>query len=225
MFEFEPDEYLFTKFANYFKRRKKRKESSNVFAASLEDIKPRLTLFARAVTGKSIEIYVAEREGGYKNDNFFLPKQIDFFKSVEQNISFYLFRVLYLSIQKNKDLNWNDNQEHELLESQVKASETSTEILKDLFTQFPITEKYYTDFIAFFKEKATTKTPADYSFIFGKWMRNNPEEVSNKKLENFTDKVKKAQEEKIETVESIFIQKKAKYKNKSVGASESSRAN
>ena len=200
MFEFEPDEYLFTKFANYFKRRKKRKESSNVFAASLEDIKPRLTLFARAVTGKSIEIYVAEREGGYKNDNFFLPKQIDFFKSVEQNISFYLFRVLYLSIQKNKDLNWNDNQEHELLESQVKASETSTEILKDLFTQFPITEKYYTDFIAFFKEKATTKTPADYSFIFGKWMRNNPEEVSNKKLENFTDKVKKAQEEKIETI-------------------------
>lgn len=200
MFEFEPDEYLFTKFANYFKRRKKRKESSNVFAASLEDIKPRLTLFARAVTGKSIEIYVAEREGGYKNDNFFLPKQIDFFKSLEQNISFYLFRVLYLSIQKNKDLNWNDNQEHELLESQVKASETSTEILKDLFTQFPITEKYYTDFIAFFKEKATTKTPADYSFIFGKWMRNNPEEVSNKKLENFTDKVKKAQEEKIETI-------------------------
>ena len=200
MFEFEPDEYLFTKFANYFKRRKKRKESSNVFAANLEELKPRLTLFARAVTGKSIEIYVAEREGGYKNDNFFLPKQIDFFKSVEQNISFYLFRVLYLSIQKNKDLNWNDNQEHELLESQVKASETSTEILKDLFEQFPITEKYYTNFIAFFKEKATTKSPADYSFIYGKWMRNNPEEASSKKLENFTDKVKKAQEEKIETI-------------------------
>ena len=31
-------------------------------------------------------------------------------------------------------------------------------------------------------------------------MRNNPEEASNKKLENFTDKVKKAQEEKIETI-------------------------
>ena len=101
MFEFEPDEYLFTKFAYYFKRRKKRKENSNHFIAKLEELKPRLTLFARAVTGKSIEIYEAEREGGYKNDNFFLPKKIDFFKTVEQNVSFYLFRVLYLSIQKN----------------------------------------------------------------------------------------------------------------------------
>ncbi len=200
MFEFEPDEYLFTKFANYFKRRKKRKESSNLHAAKLEELKPRLTLFARAVTGKSIEIYVAEREGGYKNDNFFLPKQIDFFKSIEHNISFYLFRVLYLSIQKNKDLNWNDNQEHELLESQVKAVETSSEILAELFEQFPITEKYYNNFIPLFKSKETTKSPTDYSFIYGKWMRNNPEEASNKKLENFTDKVKKAQEEKIETI-------------------------
>ena len=156
MFEFEPDEYLFTKFANYFKRRKKRKESSNLHAAKLEELKPRLTLFARAVTGKSIEIYVAEREGGYKNDNFFLPKQIDFFKSIEHNISFYLFRVLYLSIQKNKDLNWNDNQEHELLESQVKAVETSSEILAELFEQFPITEKYYNNFIPLFKSKEIT---------------------------------------------------------------------
>ena len=200
MFEFEPDEYLFTKFANYFKRRKKRKESSNLHAAKLEELKPRLTLFARAVTGKSIEIYVAEREGGYKNDNFFLPKQIDFFKSIEHNISFYLFRVLYLSIQKNKDLNWNDNKEHELLESQEKAAETSSEILAELFEQFPITEKYYNSFIPFFKSKETTKSPTEYSFIYGKWMRNNPEEASNKKLENFTDKVKKAQEEKIETI-------------------------
>ena len=200
MFEFEPDEYLFTKFAYYFKRRKKRKENSNHFIAKLEELKPRLTLFARAVTGKSIEIYEAEREGGYKNDNFFLPKKIDFFKTVEQNVSFYLFRVLYLSIQKNFDLNWNDNQEHELLESQEKASESSSEILKELFEQFPITKNYYTSFIAFFKSKETTKIPVDFSFIYGKWMRNNPEEVTNKRLKNFTDKVKKAKEEKIETI-------------------------
>tara|TARA_R110001599_G_scaffold98330_1_gene252742 strand:- start:2725 stop:4500 length:1776 start_codon:yes stop_codon:yes gene_type:complete len=200
MFEFEPDEYLFTKFANYFKRRKKAKEKSNQFAAKLDELKPRLTLFSRAVTGKSIEIYEAEREGGYKNDNFFLPKQIDFFKTIEQNVSFYLFRVLYLSIQKNSNLNWNDNQEHELLESQEKAQSTSALILKELFEQFPITKSYYSSFIAYFKAKETTKTPADFSFIYGKWMRNNSEDAEKKKLENFTDKVKKAKEEKIETI-------------------------
>lgn len=200
MFEFEPDEYVFTKFANYFKRRKKAKEKINEFAAKLDELKPRLTLFARAVTGKSIEIYEAEREGGYKNDNFFLPKQIDFFKSIEQNVSFYLFRVLYLSIQKNLNFNWNDHQEHELLESQEIAKENSALILKELFEQFPITENYYQSFITYFKSKETTKVSADYSFIYGKWMRNTPEDIQNKKLKNFTDKVKKAQEEKVETI-------------------------
>ena len=72
MFEFEPDEYIFTKFANYFKRRKKEKDSTKLFVAKLKDLNPRLTIFARAITGKSIELYEAEREGGYKNNNFFL---------------------------------------------------------------------------------------------------------------------------------------------------------
>ena len=200
MFEFEPDEYIFTKFANYFKRRKKVKEKNKQFAAKLEELKPRLTLFARAVTGKSIEIYEAEREGGYKNNNFFLPKQIEFFNSLEQNVSFYLYRVLYLSIQKNMNFNWNDNREHELLDSQEKANSTSSLILKELFEQFPITENYYENFMQFFESKETNKIPVDYSYVYGKWMRNNPEDAANKKLKNFTDKVKKAKEDKIETI-------------------------
>ena len=57
---FEPDEYLFTKFAYYFKRRKKEKQEQLVHAVKLVDIKQRLTIFARAITGESIEIYDAE---------------------------------------------------------------------------------------------------------------------------------------------------------------------
>ena len=73
MFEFEPDEYIFTKFAFFFKKRRKKKEAELQHAVNLSDIKPRLTIFARAITGKPIEIYEAQREGGYKNNNFFLP--------------------------------------------------------------------------------------------------------------------------------------------------------
>ena len=200
MFEFEPDEYIFTKFASYFKRRKKAHESTVLNAAKLEDLKPRLTLFARAITGESIEIYEAEREGGYRNHNFFLPKQIAFFSTLEENISFYLFRVLYLSIQKNKNLNWTDDVEHELSISQQKAQEFSSEILRNLFDQFPITEKYYAKFKAFFESKSTTKNLIDYSFIYGKWMRNTKEELENDVLKNFTDKVKKAEEGKVKTI-------------------------
>ncbi len=200
MFEFEPDEYIFTKLAYYFKRRKRKKEESKANVVNLSDLKPRLTIFARAITGEAIEIYDAEREGGYKNNNFFLPSKFFDFQTVDENISFYLFRILYLSIQKNLNLNWNDNQEHELLESQQKANETSSIVLETLFEQFPITKKYFEQFKKHYESKVKDELLTDYTFIFGKWMRNNPEEDSNNKLKNFTDKVKKGKEEKPKTI-------------------------
>lgn len=200
MFEFEPDEYIFTKFAFFFKKRKKKKEAELKHAVNLSDIKPRLTIFARAITGETIEIYEAEREGGYRNNNFFLPTKFYDFQSVKDNISFYLFRVLYLSVQKNLNLNWNDNQDHDTLESQQKSEETSEQVLQSLFEQFPITETYHQKFVSFYNEKATDKKPADFSFIYGKWMRNDIKDNSVEKLENFTDQVKKANDEQPKTL-------------------------
>ncbi len=197
---FEPDEYIFTKFAYYFKRKKKEKEQAISRAVNLADMKPRLLILARAITGESIEIYEAEREGGYKNTNFFLPARFLEFPSIEENSSFYIFRVLYLSVQKNLELNWNDNQEHELIESQQKALESSKIVLESLFKQFPISKKYYENFIKFYSEKQKKEKLKDFTFIYGKWMRNNPEESSEEKLQNFTEKVKKAEEEKPKTI-------------------------
>ncbi|MHB1148046.1 MAG: VWA domain-containing protein [Lutibacter sp.] len=195
---FEPDEYLFTKLAYYFKRRNLKKQENIAHAVNLSDLKPRLTIFARAITGESIEIFEAEREGGYKNNNFFLPVTFSDFPSVDENISFYLFRIVYLSVQKNLNLNWNDNQEHELIESQLKAQETSLVVLESMFEQFPVTKKYFDLFIQFYKSKAKDETLADYTFIYGKWMRNNLED-DGESLKNFTDEVKKGQEDQPKT--------------------------
>ncbi|MET2985172.1 nitric oxide reductase activation protein NorD [Aureibaculum conchae] len=200
MFEFEPDEYLFTKFAFYFKRRKRKKEESMANAVNLSDIKPKLTIFARAITGESIEIFEAEREGGYKNNNFFIPSRFSDFSNYEENVSFYLFRVLYLSIQKNLGLNWNNSQEYDLQTSQQKAVESAQKVLDQLFEQFPITEKYHQQFIQFYQKKAKDKNKVDYSFIYGKWMRNNTEISNGDILKNFSDKTKKANEENTETI-------------------------
>jgi len=197
---FEPDEYLFTKFAYYFKRRRKKRQEGILHAVSLIDLKPRLTLLARAITGESIEIYDAEREGGYKNNNFFLPTKFSDFPSVDENISFYLFRVLYLSVQKSLALNWNDESEYELEVSQQKAKETSPEVLKSLFDQFPITKQYHEKFIQFYKSQVKEELLADYSFVYGKWMRNNPKDDTGEKLRNFTDKVQKGDEEQPKTI-------------------------
>ncbi len=200
MFEFEPDEYIFTKFAFFFKKRKKRKEAALVHGVNLNDVKPRLTIFARAITGQSIEIFEAEKEGGYRNNNFFLPTKFYDFETEEENLSFYLFRILYLSIQKNLDLNWNDNQDHSLIESQLKAEETSTEVLNELFAQFPIAKTYHQNFVDFYKNKVTTKQPVDYTFIYGKWIRNSPNDNTEKQLKNFTDKVKEANKQQPKSI-------------------------
>jgi nitric oxide reductase NorD protein len=198
MFEFEPDEYIFTKFAFFFKKRKKKKEAEQLHAVNLSDIKSRLTIFARAITGNAIEIYEAEREGGYRNNNFFLPTKFSDFQTEEENVSFYLFRILYLSIQKNLNLNWTDTIEHDTLESQQKAEESSQNVLTELFQQFSVTKTYHEKFIQFYINKSKEKP--DYSFVYGKWMQNLPNDDSEKQLENFSDKVKKAQEEKPKTI-------------------------
>ncbi|TMU56135.1 nitric oxide reductase activation protein NorD [Flagellimonas algicola] len=199
MFEFEPDEYLFTKFAHYFKKRKKNREANVSHAVHLSDIKPRLTIFARAVTGQAIELYAAEREGGYKNNNFFLPSKYAQFGTVEENLSFYLFRILYLSIQKNFGLNWKDNGEHELNASREKAQKTASPVLEILFREYPVTQEYYQRLISHYSVQVKPKTAPDFSFIYGKWMRDSPEEEMGDTLENFSEKVKSAEQHQPKT--------------------------
>lgn len=197
---FEPDEYIFTKFAHFFKRRKKNKVAKLEQLVHLNDVKSRLTIFARAITGKPIEIFSAEREGGYKNNNFFLPSTYNKFPTVELNTSFFLFRVLYLSIQSNLNLNWTDTVEHELKESQLRAEETSNKVLKELFSQFPIAKKYYDAIIELYISSTKAGKTVDTSFIYGKWMRNTPIDENSDTLQNFTNKVKKGSNEDAKTI-------------------------
>ncbi len=194
------DEYLYGKIANYFKRRKKTSVEADKITVKLQDIKPRLTLFARAVTGKPIAIYTAEREGGYKNNNFFLPKHVNFLPTYEENLSFYLFRVLFLSIQKNLNFNWNDSQEHSLVESQQKAFQTAPKVLSVLFEEFPLTQQLHQDFKKYFSQLKTPKKPADYTFLYGKWMKNERDFSTEETLKNINQKAKKAIAEEIKTI-------------------------
>ena len=197
---FEPDEYIFTKFAHFFKRRSKNKQADLSQAVRLTEIKSRLVIFARAITGKPIEIFEAEREGGYKNNNFFLPSVITEFPTPEENSSFYLFRILYLSVQKTLNLNWTDNLDHAIEESRLNAAQTSDKVLKELFIQFPVTKGYFDKYVAYFEGKAKPQQEPDYSFIYGKWMRDSLEDDTSDSLKNFNDKIKKAIEEVQKTV-------------------------
>lgn len=198
---FEPDEFLFTKFAHFFKKRQKRKQEQLRHIARLGELKPRLTIFARAITGSAISIYEAEREGGFKNKSFFLPKEVDYFPDIENNISTYLFRTLYLSVQFNLGLNWADNGiAHTKEESREAACTNSSKVLATLFKEFPASKGYHDKLVAYFKSQATSPGEFDTSFIYGKWMQSSAEEDLADPFQNFGDHVKSAGEENAKTI-------------------------
>jgi nitric oxide reductase NorD protein len=137
------DEYIFGKFANYFKTKKKYSDGTFERAVSLIDIKSKLTILSRATTGTAIQIFPAEKEGGYKNDSFFLPISFSAFSSKQLNLSYYLYRILYLSVQKKLNLNWNAIEEQSVEISQQKAIETSQQVLDILFDEYPVTKELH----------------------------------------------------------------------------------
>ena len=194
------DEYIYGKIANFFKTKKRTTILQSENTVKLDDVKQRLTIFSRAITGKAIDVYPAEREGGYKNNNFFLPIYYSEFNSYEQNLSFYLYRILYLSVQKNLGINWQEGIDHPLEESRKNALNASKEILQVLFNEFPITKDIHQELVAHYTAKATEKKPADYTFLYGKWMLNSAENNSANKLENFNNKAKKAIADEITTI-------------------------
>jgi nitric oxide reductase NorD protein len=192
---FEIDEYIVGKLFRHLKKSKKIHPEITARTVTLNDIKPRLTILARALTGKPIEIFPAEREGGYKNNNFFLPISFSKLSTKKDNLTFYLFRILYLSVQQRLNLNWTlEEKDQPLALSQQKAFETSEEILTILFEEFSIDKKFHTETKQHFIQKENGKNAPDFSWLYGKWMQNEIEKNSNTILENFSDKTKKANE-------------------------------
>lgn len=185
------DELLFGTVSKYFKKRNKNKILLDSNAVFLKDVKPRLTILARAITGKAIELFPAEREGGYKNNNFFLPIYFNEFASKEANLGFYFFRILFLSVQSELKIN--------LTIDEVLSEQNKTEILTLLFQKYPNSKIIYQNLKSHFEAKTTPKTATDYSWIYGKLMQNDSKECTETILENFSDFVKKSNSEQITT--------------------------
>ena len=185
------DELLFGTVSKYFKKRNKKKILLANNAVFLKDVKPRLTILARAISGNPIEIFPAEREGGYKNNNFFLPIYFNELSTKEQNLGLYFFRILFLSVQSELNIN--------LIADEVFSEEKKQQILDLLFQKYPNSKEIYKELKTHFELNATPKKPADYSWIYGKLMQNDKEENTETILENFSDLVKKSNAEQIIT--------------------------
>lgn len=212
----EIDEIIYSKVLRFFKNRKENNAEVLNRKVLLSDLKPRLTLIARAICGTAIEIFPAEREGGFKNDNFFLPISVALFQSKEENIQFYIFRTIYLCVQKQLEFNWTETNYSEELSS-VKAIETAPDVLKKMFEDYPsLQDNFEVLFNQLPIDKKTQKP--DVYWLYGKWMKNTLEENNADKLQNFDNQANQLinkieakttlHTKAVEEIESLTIDKK-----------------
>jgi nitric oxide reductase NorD protein len=185
------DEIIFEKVAKYFYRKNKNAIVNATNNVALDDIRTRLLIMARALTGLPIKIYGAEREGGYKDNNFFLPVRFATFKTAEENLSFYFYRILYLSIQQKLGLNWSSDDFADSTLAAQKAKDNAPIVLSKLAEEYPICIELHDEFkqqlIMLHKDPKTT---VDLTWLYGKWMKNRDKINTTSPLENFSEKVK-----------------------------------
>jgi nitric oxide reductase NorD protein len=177
------DEFIYGKLVKYFNNKKVNQDELSR-RVLLEEIKPRITVLARALTGEAIEIYPAEREGGYKNIHFFLPVSFELFPSKEENFDLFIFRVVYLSVQKKLGINWKSNSEPSLIMSRLKAVESSEEILSKLKDEFPNSWTMHQRLKELLHQAFHLQNETDLSWLYGKWLVDKDAPTDTALLQN-----------------------------------------
>ena len=90
---------------------------------------------------------------------------------------------MYLSIQKQLNFNW-DNQDNSPELSLEKATETAPLVIGKMFENYPSMQEFYYDAVS--KLPINKKDQSiDYSWLYGKWMKNTPEIEDQNVLQNF----------------------------------------
>ncbi len=171
----ELDQLIFQKIFRFWDKQKKVDPLVSARTIKLNDIKPKLTILARALTGKPIDVLPASRDGGWQNNTFFLPNSFDKLASAEENIQFYMYRLCYLYVQQKLGFNWMPSTGNSLFESRQKAVETSKLILAQLFSEFSMLEEIHQTLKNKLEEEAKESkklTPPDYTWLYGHWMKN-----------------------------------------------------
>lgn len=196
-------EGIFTSFFKLKDRKSKKQKNKLInaaFTVQLNEVKSKLTIISRALTGDAIDIYPSEREGGYKNKYFFLPSYYSEFDTYEENLKFYLFRTLYLITQRKLGLNWKSGEKENVEDSRNKALETAPQVLESLFREFPSIQPIHKELLEHYELNYRTQEAVDLSFLYGKWMENKEEEKNENPLKNINLRAKKSIEKEIETV-------------------------
>jgi len=214
----ELDQLIFKKAIDFFKRINKKSATDNLLSVDLETMLSRLTIIARALTAEDIDISAAEKEGGWKNNVFYLPATFSLLPTIEDNVKFYIFRTVYLSVQAELGLNWKSKEKNIALQNSREEAKLNAEfILKKIEADYPAIFKFYSAISPQFGiENKKSELIPDY-WLFGKYMLGSnlaAKKKSNGQGENATNNqgVKPETEIKskpVEEAEVINVDKKS----------------
>ncbi len=198
----ELDQLLFKKILNYFKK-KRNQIAPHVLARTvqLEELSGRLNIIARALAAAPVDIIASEREGGWKDNVFFLPASIAVFEAIEDNVILYTFRVFYLATQKQLNFNWSHKEEKNKAESQKQAIDTAPQVLQALFDEFPLLENIHQNLLQKLptKDKEGQEIAPDLTWLYGRWMKNTLDFDRAEQLKNISTKAQEAIQNQITT--------------------------
>ena len=119
----------------------------------LSEVNSRLTVFARLLSGSAVELLTAEQEGGWTGKFYYLPIAFDLGDSREENLQFYLFRIAYLSCQRQLEIEGEASEGLE--QSRIRAYACSERVLLLLFESYPSTEAIYQRFLSCLEAQGT----------------------------------------------------------------------
>ena len=183
------DELIFGKLSRFFKNRK---PPAPVIerTVSLQELKTRLTIIATAISGKSIEIFPAIKEGGFKGDNYFLPGTFSFYHTRELNSTYYLYRIFYLAAQQKNEINWYDAAPLTDKDAIRLSLENKDRILQYLFNEFSSLAAIHEVLLK--EQNPETGKEIEKSWLYGRWMQNTKQKSEKKKTNAATANIRKA---------------------------------
>ena len=182
------DQVIFQRIYNFLAKKKKKDLSASPYQVQLTDIRARLLILARAISGDPVDLLSSEREGGWKDESLYLPAQCDLYDSLTLNANFYLFRIFYLATQRNMALNWSSREQHDTVVSQAKAAETSSLVIEKVMEEYPLLAPILDELKQGLEDQVSAENPdPDYTWLYGRWMRNSAAYENKKDLQNVSD--------------------------------------
>ena len=169
------DQKLFRKVYHFFQNFRQPKVDPQVAerTVALVDIKGRLEILAKALTGAPIVVHQAENEGGVHGDVFFLPEKCNLFEEYEHNMTFYLYRVCFLTVQSAfeevvfSERSSDDDGERRLSDASIRY------IIERMYQEWPMLSDMVQPLFQQLKDKDEEERELLGKYLYGRKIRDS----------------------------------------------------